>query len=150
MDYCPPGFYVHGILQARILEWVAMSCSRGSSCPRDQTHISCDFSSFIKCKPRREGYILPGSSFWAFFFSPSDGGGIKRERAWSLLFFRLNVKFAQEIWANILESLSPRINCFTGWLYREYHIYRNEMIPLWRVFHHRISWPGHLTPNLQR
>ena len=31
---------VHGILQARILEWVAVSCSRGSSRPRDQTHIS--------------------------------------------------------------------------------------------------------------
>ena len=32
-----------GILQARILEWVAISSSRGSSQPRDQTHISCVF-----------------------------------------------------------------------------------------------------------
>ena len=31
MDYSPPGFSVHGILQAAILEWVAMSSSRGSS-----------------------------------------------------------------------------------------------------------------------
>ena len=31
---------VHGILQARILEWVAISFSKGSSCPRDQTHMS--------------------------------------------------------------------------------------------------------------
>ena len=31
----PPGFSVHGILQARILEWVAMGSSRGSSRPRD-------------------------------------------------------------------------------------------------------------------
>ena len=31
MDYSPPGFSVHGILQARILEWVAMPSSRGSS-----------------------------------------------------------------------------------------------------------------------
>ena len=30
-----------GILQARILEWVAMPSSRGSSQPRDQTHVSC-------------------------------------------------------------------------------------------------------------
>ena len=37
----PPGSSVHGILQARILEWVAMSSSRGSSQPRDQTFISC-------------------------------------------------------------------------------------------------------------
>ena len=33
----PPGFSVHGILQARILEWVAMSSSKGSSQPRDRT-----------------------------------------------------------------------------------------------------------------
>ena len=32
---------VHGILQARILEWVAIPCSRGSSWLRDQTQISC-------------------------------------------------------------------------------------------------------------
>ena len=37
----PPGFSVHGISQARILEWVAVSFSRGSSQPRDQTHVSC-------------------------------------------------------------------------------------------------------------
>ena len=36
VDYSPPGSYVHGILQARILEWVAMPSSRGSSRPRDQ------------------------------------------------------------------------------------------------------------------
>ena len=40
--YCsPPGSSVHGILQARILEWVVISSSRGSSWPRDWTCISC-------------------------------------------------------------------------------------------------------------
>ena len=37
MDCSPPGSSVHGIFQARILEWVATSFSRGSSRPRDQT-----------------------------------------------------------------------------------------------------------------
>ena len=37
----PPGSSIHGILQARVLEWVAISFSRGSSQPRDQTRISC-------------------------------------------------------------------------------------------------------------
>ena len=37
MDCSPPGFSVHGILQARILEWVAVSFYRGSSQPRDLT-----------------------------------------------------------------------------------------------------------------
>ena len=41
MDCSPQGSSAHGILQARILEWVAISCSRGSSQPQDQTHISC-------------------------------------------------------------------------------------------------------------
>ena len=41
MDCSSPGSSVHGILQARILEWVAISSSRGSSRLRDQIHISC-------------------------------------------------------------------------------------------------------------
>ena len=40
MDCSPPGSSVHGILQARILEWVAISSSRGSSRPKDQTPVS--------------------------------------------------------------------------------------------------------------
>ena len=38
-DCSPPDSSVHGILQARILEWIAISSSRGSSWPRDQTRI---------------------------------------------------------------------------------------------------------------
>ena len=41
MDYHPPGSSVHGIFQTRILEWVAVSSSRGSSQPRGGTHVSC-------------------------------------------------------------------------------------------------------------
>ena len=41
MDCSPPGSSVHGILQARILEWVAISFSRGSSWLRDQIRVSC-------------------------------------------------------------------------------------------------------------
>ena len=40
MDCSPPGSSLHGILQARILEWVAMPSSRGSSRPRDQASVS--------------------------------------------------------------------------------------------------------------
>ena len=40
MDWSPPGFSVHGTLQARILEWGAISFSRGSSRLRDQTRVS--------------------------------------------------------------------------------------------------------------
>ena len=41
LDCNLPVFSVHGCLQARILEWVAISYSRGSSWPRDQTQVSC-------------------------------------------------------------------------------------------------------------
>ena len=44
MDCSPPGSSVHGILQTRILEWVATPSSRGSSQPRDQTCVS-----YISC-----------------------------------------------------------------------------------------------------
>ena len=40
MDCSLPGFSVHGIFQARILEWVAMPSSRGSSQSRNQTQVS--------------------------------------------------------------------------------------------------------------
>ena len=40
MDFSPPASSVHGILQTRILEWVAIPFSRGSSQPRDQTWVS--------------------------------------------------------------------------------------------------------------
>ena len=40
-DCSPPGSSLHGILQATILEWVAISFSRGSSRLRDQTRVSC-------------------------------------------------------------------------------------------------------------
>ena len=41
MDYSLPGSSVHGVLQERILEWVAIPFFRGSSQPRDQSQISC-------------------------------------------------------------------------------------------------------------
>ena len=41
MDFIPPGSSVRGIFQARILEWVAISFSRGSYWTRDRTCVSC-------------------------------------------------------------------------------------------------------------
>ena len=42
-----PGFSVHGILQAKILEWIAIPFSRGTSQPRDRTLVSCLAGKFI-------------------------------------------------------------------------------------------------------
>ena len=51
MDCSPPGSSVHEILQARILKWVAISSSRGSSWPRGRTYIS-----YVSCIGRRVLY----------------------------------------------------------------------------------------------
>ena len=53
MDHSPPGSSVHGILQARILDWVAMPFSRGSSLPRDRTCVS-----YVSCISRQILYHL--------------------------------------------------------------------------------------------
>ena len=47
MDYNSPGSSVHGIIQARVLEWVAIPFSRGSSQPRDRTRVSCIAGKFF-------------------------------------------------------------------------------------------------------
>ena len=47
MDCSLPGSSIHRILQARILEWVAIPFPRGSSQPRDQTQVSCTVNRFF-------------------------------------------------------------------------------------------------------
>ena len=54
MDCNLPGSSVHGILQARILEWVAVPFSRGSSQPRDPTQISHNAGRFFTVWTTRE------------------------------------------------------------------------------------------------
>ena len=63
MDCSPPGFSVHGILQARILEWVAMPSSRGFSQPRDQAHVC-----YVSCIGRQVLY------YQRYLGSPILGG----------------------------------------------------------------------------
>ena len=54
MDCSPPDSSVHGIFQARILVWVAISFSRRSSWPRDRICVSCDASGFFTTEPPRK------------------------------------------------------------------------------------------------
>ena len=61
MDYCLPGSSVRGILQVRILEWVAFPFSRVSSQPRDRTQVSCIAGRFFTIWATREAFCR-GSS----------------------------------------------------------------------------------------
>ena len=54
MDYSLLGSSIHGIFQARMLEWVAISFSRGSSRPRDWTWVSCTAGRFFTIWATRE------------------------------------------------------------------------------------------------
>ena len=53
-DCSPPGFSVHGILQVRILEWITLPSSRGSSRPRDRNQVSCIASGLFTIWTTRE------------------------------------------------------------------------------------------------
>ena len=69
MDCSPPGSSVHEDVQARILKWVAMPSSRGSSRPTDRTQVSCIAGGFFTIRATREvcwwngrsGLYFPGS-----------------------------------------------------------------------------------------
>ena len=54
VDCSPPASSVHGILQARILEWVAMPSSRGSSQPRDLSQVSHIAGGFFSTRKAEE------------------------------------------------------------------------------------------------
>ena len=58
MDYSLLGPSVHRILQARILEWIAIPFFRGSSQPRDQTLVSCTAGEFFTIWGTRETHFI--------------------------------------------------------------------------------------------
>ena len=81
----PPGFFVHGISQARILKCVATSFSRGSSQSRDWTCISCTAGRYFTTEPSEKPvypyYITVISlSLYCYYIlsstSPSSGNGL--------------------------------------------------------------------------
>ena len=86
MDCSPPGSSVHGTFQARILEWVASPSSRGSSQPRDWTHVSC-----VSCIGRLILYTAPSvgkpnkqcqSTQWEVHRKFKQGWGSASEEEW--------------------------------------------------------------------
>ena len=67
----PPGSSVRGILQARVLEWAAISFFRGSSRTRDCTHVSCLVGGFFTSEPCGKPYFMSISYlniFYIYFY----------------------------------------------------------------------------------
>ena len=91
IDCSLPGSSVHGILQERILEWVALPSSRGSSRPRDSTHIS-----YVFCTGRR------------ILYHQCHLGSLRNFRYHELIFFSIAYIFFREKYIYIF--LSQRIS----------------------------------------
>ena len=99
MDCSPSGSSLHGILQARVLEWVAISFSRGSSWPRDRTLVSRIAGRRFNLWATREA--LPQSR--VPFYSLRN----KWEQA--LFFYGLKMKKRIQFLLNILPKYFPLI-----------------------------------------
>ena len=84
MDCTLPGSSVHGISQARTLEWLAISFSRRSSQPRDRTHISCIAGGFLTTEPPEK---QPDYTFFNFTNIPLR----------AIIFMYMKVKFLSHV-----------------------------------------------------
>ena len=75
MDGSLPGSSVHGILQARILEWLAIPFSKGSSWPRGRTRVLCIagrfFTVWAKGKIKCSKYLRRGTKCYVEFTNPT-------------------------------------------------------------------------------
>ena len=112
----PVGYTVHGILQARILEWVAFSFSRGSSPSRDWTHISHIAGGFFTSWATREAPV--------FTLSYQYLSSMTFLRPWSFLHDKNGIK---EI-PNFIFRCAHEINQLTCRLYWQLNSFVN---PLW-------------------
>ena len=82
MDCSLPSFSVHGILQARVLEWIVIPFSRGSSWPRDWTQASCIAGRFFTIWATREAryYLCPETTgFLDYVFNPVKDWSLKQQ-----------------------------------------------------------------------
>ena len=73
VDCSPPGSSIHGSLQARILEGVAIPFSKGSSWPRNQTQVSCIVGRFFTFWATREDpSVEQFNVFLSFFYNKTE------------------------------------------------------------------------------
>ena len=116
MDRSPPASSVLGILQARILEWVAMTFSRGSSQPRDRTQVSCIAGRFFTIRATRDNSIWKRS-------------GLNIKKKWIQNTYWIFCKFNYH-------TLHPLLVLGVLWLHRVQEMDR------WSLARETSLWPG--------
>ena len=128
VDYNLSGSFVHGILQAWILEWVAISFSRGSSQPRDQIPVSWTAGRFFTIWATREAPFNCTSIKDTFFYS----------YIWKLFeksyFIKLFVLFFKN-WTIVDLQYYVSFMCTAKWLD---YIYRYIYLCFLILFHYRL------------
>ena len=105
MDCSLPGSSVHGILQARILEWVAISFSRGSSWPRDQTQVSCIADRFFTAWAIREALVYKTCLM---------DSKLHKHNIWSQVSLRKKKKKAS-LQTKLVEVMEFQLSSFKSW-----------------------------------
>ena len=114
MDCSPPGSSIHGILQARTLEWVAIPYSRGSSRPKDGTLVSCIAWRIFTMWTTREAPCLCYFPFFNLKQCWSKYPYIRMLTYWSLYFY--------------MDRMLPKMENFPQpWM---------SVFPLFPQFHH--------------
>ena len=159
MDCSLPGSTIHGIFQARVLEWVAISFSRGSSWPRDRTQISCIAGRCLTIwatRKAREGHSNPLQ--YSSLENPMDRGAwatvhrVTKSHRWlkSLSTHKRNIQI-RSVTQSCLTLCNP-MNCSTPGLpvhhqlpkFTQTHVHRlNDAIQP----SHPLSSPSPLAPN---
>ena len=109
----PMDFTVHGILQARMLEWVAVPFSKGSSQPRDRTLVSRIAGGFFTSWATREAHVL--YEVLLFFFQ-NKYSGVSPDNACSSLGWVLDIPRLQMWCTQSLGNFEAFDKLFSGWL----------------------------------
>ena len=125
MNCSPPGSSVHGIFQARILEWVAMPSSRGFSQPRDQTQVSCTAGGFFTSRDTREASFIHTQA--QVFMESSFVFSLFVSCLWFWIVIRTRLSHIQVLNTVRNSALFSSSNC---WIY----IFTSEFPDLFKIF----------------
>ena len=126
MGYSPPGSSVHGFLHARILEWVAIPFSRGSSRPRDWIQVSCIAGRFFTIWATREANKCPDKKTYQRADSFSEGKPCKHTGEKWLCTSQEEISYQEPtlcaLWSQISSLLNYEKINFCCLSYKVYHI----------------------------
>ena len=123
----PPEFSVHGILQARTLEWVATSFSRGSSWPRDWTQSPALQADFLVSEPAGKPQSAHGQSKWRTGKSLGHTLGYPVLRLW---------RYCSGV--TVVMTVSPEPRAASGSQLSFWQL--SLKMPLWAPFHQSLLW----------